>query len=426
MAMFSDARTPEQEEEDLRKQAFDYARLTPEQQITADSVRGNQRMAQGIQQGVGGALGVDMRSPGVQQRANETAARDEIAKLDIDPQDIDKYYPAVIRILMKYKMVDAAMAAQKEFQQRRNEQRRTDIQLKGEERKLAADKARNEVALKRIELDRSKQDRMGPAAMQMIMQLQRLQATLGQNPDDQTTLAAIERLKDALEVELAKNKFQLKDAGGKLVVFDTTTGDVSEGVDKTAKPATAKEERANKAVKDQAEAGIRQAQEDIANAVRLYNHKGLPGITGAIYGRTPSVSEASMSAMALYEQVQAGTFLAALRSLKGPENKPTGLGSLTEVEGAKIQSAMAALSRVQSTESFRFNLEKYIRQVERSMAVLARAVDAQPDLTPVQLPAAGGPEAKRTVKVPASSKPAAAPSGDVVFERGADGRIRRK
>lgn len=409
MAMFTPAPTPEQEEATRQQRALEMARLTPDQR----SFMYGRAAGEGLANAAGGAMGVDVRGPGAQQRDAETAAKAEIAALEIDPTDLKAYYPAVIRILMKHKLVDAAQAVQKEF--RDNLAKTEDQKIKREEitRKTTADTQRYQTALAKIEVDQAKAERMGRPAIQLISQIEQMQRAandlLDTDPRKEMIAANIERLKQALEVELAKNKFKMQAAGGRMVIIDQTTGDTREGPEITAKPPTEKEAKASDAVKDKAMGGIRQAKQDIANAAELFAHPGLSGITGAVYGRTPSVSEASMSAMALYEQVQAGTFLAALRSLKGQENKPTGLGQLTEVEGAKIQNAMAALSRVQSTESFKARLEKYIRQIESTIDVLAAAVDQPVDNTPVQLQKVGKTSAKVAERNAAKPAPVPAP-----------------
>lgn len=414
--LFSTPRTPEEEEKDLRQQAYEYARLTPEQQITMDSMRGNQMITRGVQRGVGGALGVDMRSPGEQRQQAEQAAQREIADLGIDANDIDRYYPAVIKILQKHGLQDATAAMVEKFRAHKKEQSELKLKQAEIDRKTQSDTNRYQTALRKIEVDQAKLDRMGPAALQMIREIEAMQRAasdlLDTDPRKEMIAARIESAKQALAVELAKNKFQLKDAGGKLVVFDTTTGETKDGPEKALDPnkgaaARAKAEKFDQNVKNQALGAIRQAKFDIDKAAQLYVHKGLPGITGPVYGRVPSISDDSTSAQALYDQVQAGTFLAALRALKGPENKPTGLGQLTEVEGAKIQSAMAALSRVQPTESFKTYLEQYIRQIEDSISVLATALEEQIDNTPVKLPAAQPNAAKKAAKV--APKPAPAP-----------------
>ena len=84
----------------------------------------------------------------------------------------------------------------------------------------------------------------------------------------------------------------------------------------------------------------------------LKMHKGLPGITGAVYGRTPSVSKESMAAQAVYENVVNNIFVNALQAMRAASKTGGAVGNVSDREGDKLQQTLAALSRAQSTPDF--------------------------------------------------------------------------
>jgi hypothetical protein len=85
----------------------------------------------------------------------------------------------------------------------------------------------------------------------------------------------------------------------------------------------------------------------------LKNHKGLPGITGAVYGRTPSVREDSMAAQAMYENVVNNIFVNALQAMRAASKTGGAVGNVSDKEGDRLQQTLAALSRAQGTNDFK-------------------------------------------------------------------------
>ena len=107
----------------------------------------------------------------------------------------------------------------------------------------------------------------------------------------------------------------------------------------------------------------------------MANPSGVYGITGQIYGQDipewMRFSNDSRRALADYEQAQAQTFLQALEQLKNAsKGGSTGLGQLTEVEGKKIQTAVAALKRTQSTKDFYAKIFAYQNQLLESQRLI--------------------------------------------------------
>jgi hypothetical protein len=129
----------EQNEDELRTQRI--AQMTPEQRNAYIAASGGQLLGRGIGQAVGGALGVDTRNATQRDAAGAEAAKNEIAALDIDPGDVEKYYPAAIRIFIKHRMLDEAEAWQQKFQAARAAKQRTDNTAAETARKTAKDAA---------------------------------------------------------------------------------------------------------------------------------------------------------------------------------------------------------------------------------------------------------------------------------------------
>jgi hypothetical protein len=145
------------------------------------------------------------------------------------------------------------------------------------------------------------------------------------------------------------------------------------------------------------EATVRSVGEELAAAERLLKHPGLSKITGPIYGRTPSLSDEGAGAQALMDQVLGQTFLAALRQLKeSSKNGSSGLGQLTEIEGAKIQNAKVALNPIQPTEQMVQTLRAYISTLQNLKTA------AEQDLQKANMPVPATPKA--------DPAPAAAPA----------------
>lgn len=88
---------------------------------------------------------------------------------------------------------------------------------------------------------------------------------------------------------------------------------------------------------------------------KLKNHKGFAGVVGAPNAASlmgiPGTPEADFKV--LMDQIKGGTFLKGFQSLKGG-------GTITEVEGAKAENALARLSVSQSEEQFIASLDDYI------------------------------------------------------------------
>lgn len=92
------------------------------------------------------------------------------------------------------------------------------------------------------------------------------------------------------------------------------------------------------------------ADQMLATIDAVGNHKGLDSAVGWIQGRLPVIGEDATDFKAKLDQLQGQLFLQAYQTLKGG-------GQITEVEGAKAEAAMAALTRAQSEGQFKSALK---------------------------------------------------------------------
>ena len=109
------------------------------------------------------------------------------------------------------------------------------------------------------------------------------------------------------------------------------------------------------------------AKQTIADIDKLMKHEGLPRIVG-LTGAFPSIpgSDAA-NAQTDLDKIKGGTFLTALRSMKGS-------GSVSNVEGDKAQAAIANLAQKQDEAQFKKNLTEYKNTIMRSANVAAAAI----------------------------------------------------
>lgn len=108
----------------------------------------------------------------------------------------------------------------------------------------------------------------------------------------------------------------------------------------------------------------------------LKMHPGLPGITGAIYGRTPSVSKNSMAAQAIYENVVNNIFVNALQAMRAASKTGGAVGNVSDREGDKLQQTLAALSRAQGTGDFQRQVDIALDRLESAKKNIKDAYDA--------------------------------------------------
>lgn len=111
-----------------------------------------------------------------------------------------------------------------------------------------------------------------------------------------------------------------------------------------------------------AESGI-SAMDNMLNTVsRLKQNKSLKDVVGSVEGRLPSVlSDEGADAIALFDTLGSQAFLSQVPTVQG-------MGSLSNAEGEKLQSALQNLSRVQSEKQVTANLAEVERLVNKARA----------------------------------------------------------
>jgi len=155
----------------------------------------------------------------------------------------------------------------------------------------------------------------------------------------------------------------------KTVVRDARTGRViGQGVkEPVGVQLSAKEKQAREAKYPQATAAIKTFEtksESLAKDLeKLANHRGLSGISGMLYGRTPGVTRDARAALELYNSIIARGGFAELQAMRA--SSPTGgaLGNVSNQEGQYLRDAFAAIGRVQDTQ----DLAKALKEAAESV-----------------------------------------------------------
>ena len=107
----------------------------------------------------------------------------------------------------------------------------------------------------------------------------------------------------------------------------------------------------------------------------LKMHPGLPGITGAVYGRTPSVTPNSMAAQQIYENVVNNIFINALQAMRSASKTGGALGQVTEKEGERLEKSLAALGRAQGTKDFQNQVQIALGRLAEAKKNIVQAYD---------------------------------------------------
>ena len=108
----------------------------------------------------------------------------------------------------------------------------------------------------------------------------------------------------------------------------------------------------------------------------LRDHPGLEGITGAVYGRTPSIGKESSAAQALYDKVVAKGGFQALQDLRDASKTGGALGNVSNQEGKQLSSSFAAIQRTQSADDVKAAINQAIADIEGAKTRTREAYDA--------------------------------------------------
>jgi hypothetical protein len=116
-----------------------------------------------------------------------------------------------------------------------------------------------------------------------------------------------------------------------------------------------------------AESGAASIDNMLNTIERVKGNKSLNDVLGTIEGRMPAVfSDESADAIALIDTLGSQAFLAQIPNIKG-------MGALSNAEGEKLQSAFQNLTRTQSEEQFRRNLDEAARLLKKGREGLSRS-----------------------------------------------------
>lgn len=210
------------------------------------------------------------------------------------------------------------------------------------------------------------------------------QATKVQSPDSKAREARL-----AEEGRLNRN--QQDNSKPPVAVVDPTTGQPvyvsrEEALSKRMTPSTAmlgitpKEIQAREAKYPATTAAFTGVAADSVqlekDLLKLKEHPGLAGITGVIYGRTPSATPASLEAQALMDKIMARGGFSELAKMRAASPTGGALGNVSDTEGRYLRAAFGALSPTQSTASFQKAIDGAVTELQGSRGRLKDAYDS--------------------------------------------------
>lgn len=190
----------------------------------------------------------------------------------------------------------------------------------------------------------------------------------------------------------------------KAIVVDGRTGRViGQSIKETpAVQLSAKEIQAREAKRPQATTALKTYEsksDSLANDLeKLANHPGLSGISGAIFGRTPSGTKDSMAAQALYDSIIARGGFKELQDMRAASPTGGALGNVSNQEGQYLRDAFAPISRTQATEDLAAALRNAAQAVRESKSRVKEAYDLTYEYRTEAAPAAPKPPAVGTEK----------------------------
>ena len=115
----------------------------------------------------------------------------------------------------------------------------------------------------------------------------------------------------------------------------------------------------------------------IKDLERLRDDPGLNQITGPIYGRTPSVSQAGSRAQALYDKIFAKGGFQALQDMREASKTGGALGNVSNEEGRRLEkSIVGGLDRTQNIKDVRNNINELIQEIRTSKSRVREAYDS--------------------------------------------------
>ena len=114
----------------------------------------------------------------------------------------------------------------------------------------------------------------------------------------------------------------------------------------------------------------------VNDLIALRDDPGLEQITGAIYGRTPSVSREGSRAQALYDKVMAKGGFQALQDMRDASKTGGALGNVSNQEGKQLTASFAAIDRRQDAKDVKAAIDQAIADIEGSKVRMREAYDS--------------------------------------------------
>jgi hypothetical protein len=114
----------------------------------------------------------------------------------------------------------------------------------------------------------------------------------------------------------------------------------------------------------------------IADLKALRDDPGLKNITGPVFGRTGSVSQAGSRAQALYDKVVAKGGFQALQDLRDASKTGGALGNVSNAEGKQLIASFSAIDRRQNAADVKDAIDQAISDIEGSKTRMREAYDS--------------------------------------------------
>lgn len=153
---------------------------------------------------------------------------------------------------------------------------------------------------------------------------------------------------------------------------------------------------------------ISQNMDRLASAMQaLHDDKGLPQITGTVYGRTPNLTNKATGAQAQLNSIKSQIFQESLQAMREASKTGGAVGNVSDREGDKLERTLAALDQAQGTPAFQAQLKKAMAQVKLSKQLIQKAFEDQYSHVQPYVPGGGGgaPAAGSTLKFDAQGNP---------------------
>jgi hypothetical protein len=109
--------------------------------------------------------------------------------------------------------------------------------------------------------------------------------------------------------------------------------------------------------------------------IELANHKGLSGISGLIYGRTPAVTADARKAEALYNSIVARGGFKELQDMRAASPTGGALGNVSNQENQYLRDAFAPIALTQSTPDLKKALLNAARATDESKQRIRETYD---------------------------------------------------